>query len=82
LATDKDSYSEKEATARFEAALKSLASPPIFDESEFRLADLRASAGSLLIPRQLPPSPVMILARWVEGPLDVAVQRPHDADAR
>jgi hypothetical protein len=32
-----DQYGEKEAAARFEAALKSLAIPPVSDESEFWL---------------------------------------------
>jgi hypothetical protein len=32
------------------------------------------------IPRQLPPSPMMVLPIRVEHALGVAVQRPHDAD--
>jgi hypothetical protein len=32
-----EEYDEKEAQARFEAALKSLAIPPVFDESELWL---------------------------------------------
>jgi hypothetical protein len=35
-----------------------------------------------LIPRQLPPSPMLVFPRWAEHAVDVAVQRPHDTDAR
>jgi hypothetical protein len=35
-----------------------------------------------LIPRQLRASPMLVLARRIEHPLDMAIQRPHDADAR
>ena len=34
------------------------------------------------ISRQLPRSPMLLFARRVKHALDVAVQRPHDADAR
>ena len=34
----------------------------------------------LSIPCQLPPSPMRVLAVGIEHALDVAVQRPHDAD--
>ena len=37
----------------------------------------------LSIPRQLSPAPMrIILARWIELALDVAIQRPHYTDAR
>jgi hypothetical protein len=35
-----------------------------------------------LIPRQLPASPMLVLARRIKHPLDVPVQGPQDADAR
>ena len=35
-----------------------------------------------LIPRQLPASPMLVFPRWAEHAVDVAVQRPHDTDAR
>jgi hypothetical protein len=35
-----------------------------------------------VIPRQLPPSPRVILAGRVKDPFDVPVQRSHDADPR
>ena len=35
-----------------------------------------------MIPRQLPLSPMSTFARGIEHPLDVPVQRPHDADPR
>ena len=38
--------------------------------------------GLLLIPLQLPPSPVLVFARRIEHALDVTVQCPHDTDAR
>jgi hypothetical protein len=37
--------------------------------------------GPSLISRQLPPSPMLVFSRRVEHPLDVTVQRLHDADA-
>ena len=37
---------------------------------------------SLLIPRELSASPMLLFARWAEHALDVPIDRPHDADAR
>jgi hypothetical protein len=43
----------------------------------------RAAARDLSpVPRQLPPSPMMTLPVGIEHPLNMPVQRPHDADPR
>src|SRR5258708_6356403 len=44
-------------------------------------SDRTSLPASSAIPRELAASPVLIFARGIEHPLDVAVQRPHDADA-
>jgi hypothetical protein len=42
----------------------------------------RVRADSSSVPRQLPAAPMMIFARRIKHPLNVAVQGSHDADAR
>ncbi len=38
--------------------------------------------GKLAVARQLATPPMRLFARWIEHALDVAVQCPHDPDAR
>jgi hypothetical protein len=47
-----------------------------------QLAASFISSRASLIPRQLPPSPMMVLPVGIEQALDVPVQRPHDTDPR
>src|SRR5260370_42490050 len=45
-----------------------------FPERDFRVGSS--------IPRQFPPAPMMLFAIGIKLPLNVAVQGPHDTDAR
>src|SRR5258708_36422803 len=42
----------------------------------------RSAIAVLLIPRELPAAPIVVLAIRIKHALDVTVQGPHDADAR
>ena len=61
-------------TLRIKATTKALLRRTSYS---FRIASLLSS-----IPRQFPPTPMMVFAIGIEHALDVAVQRSHDADAR
>jgi hypothetical protein len=42
----------------------------------------RGPIGSAFVPLQLPPSPMLVFARWIEHARDVAVRCPRDANPR